>query len=197
MTESFLSRHKFSVCQTPELLGLFPLSTTQRSDCLRPLWPHCSCPDWPEYSHDFEQSWLNMVFTSLTLLRRYSQSTTALRRGWPPEYWAWPFDIFQSPNQIVSMSLNHLGFGGRLVDDVSCGLNHRRRTCLEGWDTVLMLVQLVSPILSPLSLWRTAWVRGIVCWLVAIVVRARHLATHNIQQILLHHENGRTCSGSV
>ena len=132
MTESFLSRHKFSVCQTPELLGLFPLSTTQRSDCLRPLSPHCSCPNSPEYSHGFEQSWLNMVFTSLTLLRRYSQSTTALRRGWPPEYWAWPFEIFQSPNQIVSMSLNHLGSGGRLVDDVSCGLNHRRRTCLEG-----------------------------------------------------------------
>ena len=61
-----------------------------------------------EYSHDFEQSWLNMVFTSLTLLRRYSQSTTALRRGWPPEYWAWPFEIFQSPNQIVFFQGNSI-----------------------------------------------------------------------------------------
>ena len=59
------SRHKFSVCQTPELLGLFPLSTTQRSGCLRPLWPHCSCPDWPEYSHGFEQSWVITWFWTI------------------------------------------------------------------------------------------------------------------------------------
>ena len=151
------SRHKFSVCQTPELLGLFPLSTTQRSGCLRPLWPHCSCPDWPEYSHDFGQSW---VFTWFwTILAQHGVhladafAPVLAKHNCPPSRMAtrvlgltfWHFSVSQS-NCFLLIWLNHLGSEGRLVDGASCDLNRRRRICLEGWDTMLMLVQRLSPI---------------------------------------------------